>query len=116
MRRSRDDLASLHWSTAEEALPLIPVLVTSLWPHLLLTGFLAGLLGTAATFLVQPRFTATVSFVPVTSSGVRLPASLTGIAAEFGVSASGGAGIPPSVFSDLVKTEDVRNRRHREDA
>jgi uncharacterized protein involved in exopolysaccharide biosynthesis len=110
MHRSRDDAGLLRWSTADEALPLIPALLASSWPQFLLTGFVAGVLGTAATFLVQPRFTAKASFVPVTSSGARLPANLTGIAAGFGISASGGAGIPPSVFSNLVETESVRKQ------
>src|SRR5205814_3013656 len=85
-------------------------LLISSWRQFLLAGFLGGVLGTAATFLVQPRFRATASFVPVTSSGTRLPANLTGIAAQFGISASGGTSIPPSVFSDLVQTESVRKQ------
>src|SRR5690348_6620377 len=110
MRWKRDDGDLPRWSTADEALPIIPDLVISSWPQLLLTGFVAGVLGTAVTFLVQPRFTAVASFVPVTSSSTRLPANLTGIAAAFGISPSGGAGIPPSVFSDLLETENVRKQ------
>src|SRR5256712_14036745 len=110
MRPSHDDVGSLRWSTAEEAFALIPALLRSSWRQFLVTGFLAGRLATAATFLVQPRFTATASFVPVTSSGTRLPANLTGIAAQFGISASAGTSIPPSVFSDLLETESVRKQ------
>src|SRR6266566_696878 len=43
----------------------IPALPTSSWRQVLLTGFQARLFGTAATFLVQARFTATASFVTV---------------------------------------------------
>ena len=65
MRRSPDEVGVLRWSTAEEAVLLIPALPTSSWRRFLLTGFLARLFGTAATFLVEARFTATASFVPV---------------------------------------------------
>src|SRR2546427_100763 len=65
MRRSPDEVGVLRWSTAEEAVLLIPALPTSSWRRVLLTGFLARLFGPAATFLVEARFTATASFVTV---------------------------------------------------
>jgi hypothetical protein len=107
----RRRLAGLgSWSTAEDALLLVPRLVLAAWPQYVIAGFIAGVLGTAATFLVHPRYRANASFVPVTSGTTRLPASLGGIAAQFGISPTVGGGISPTVFDDLVRTAYIRTQ------
>ena len=95
--------------TPEEALGALPGLVRGDWKRLLLTGLCAGVLGVAGSLLVAPEFVTTAVFVPQTSSALRLPASLTGLAAQFGALPSMG-GFAPNLFAVLPDTRYIREQ------
>ncbi len=100
----------MNWATAEEALALLPSLVRQAWRRLLLTGFFGGVLGVAGSFIVQQRFVTTTIFVPQTSSAIpRIPASVAGLAAQFGVLPNTG-GFTPNLFAVLPNTQYIREQ------
>src|SRR6266550_3607806 len=82
--------ASATWSKAEQALALLPRLVRDGWRRLLTLGFAAGVLGVGGSFLVRQQFVTTAVFVPQTSGTPHLPASVAGLAAQFGALPSTG--------------------------
>src|SRR5437899_607059 len=99
----------MSWTTAEEALALLPKLISLGWRRLLRTGLVGGLLGVAGSFLVRPEFVTTAVFVPQTSGATHLPASVAGLAAQFGVVPTG-EGFAPSLFGDLPNTRYIREQ------
>jgi uncharacterized protein involved in exopolysaccharide biosynthesis len=99
----------MSWATAEEALALLPKLISESWRRLLLTGLVGGVLGVAGSFLVRPEFVTTAVFVPQTSGSTHLPASVAGLAAQFGV-VPPSEGFAPSLFGDLPNTRYIREQ------
>ena len=108
--RSPPPPRSTAWGEAEQALAQVPRLVRRTWRRLLLTGLVGGVLGVAVSFLVPQKFVTETVFFPQTSGGSRLPASITGLAAQFGVSAAMGGGFTPNLFSLLPGTRYIREQ------
>lgn len=97
------------WVTPEEALASLPNVLRQRFGALLATGFAAGVLGVAGSFLVPKQYTATVSFIPVVSSSSKLPANLAGIASQFGVMPPGG-GFTQALFAALPGARYIREQ------
>jgi uncharacterized protein involved in exopolysaccharide biosynthesis len=66
-------------------------------------AFITGVI----SFLVKPTFTATTSFVPETNTQTRLPANLSGLAAQFGVSLGAEASKSPKFYAQILRSREL---------
>ncbi len=62
------------------------------------------------SFLVQPTYTATTSFVPEVRSQGRVPAGLAGIAGQFGINLGAEASQSPMFYADVAKSREILDR------
>src|SRR5437773_1237547 len=64
----------------------------------------------AGSFLVPPNYTAVTSFVPELRSQSRLPGSLAGLAAQFGIALGTDASQSPRFYADVAKSQEILDR------
>ena len=62
------------------------------------------------SFLVQPTYTATTSFVPEVRSQGRVPAGLAGVAGQLGISLGAEASQSPMFYADVAKSREILDR------
>src|SRR5947207_1047981 len=69
-----------------------------------------ALLAAVVSLLVPPTYTAITTFVPETSPATRVPASLAGIAGQFGIALGGEASQSPQFYADLIESRELMER------
>ncbi|GBD32954.1 Tyrosine-protein kinase ptk [bacterium HR33] len=70
------------------------------------TAFFAA----AVSLLIPPTYTATTAFVPETATGSRIPAGLSGLASQFGISLGGDATQLPQFYAQVLKSRELLDR------
>jgi len=71
---------------------------------------IAAVLVAFSSFLIPATFTATTTFVPEVRSQGRLPAGLTGLAGQFGVSLGADATQSPRFYAEVAKSREILER------
>ncbi|GIW56586.1 MAG: LPS biosynthesis protein [Nitrospiraceae bacterium] len=70
------------------------------------TAFLTA----AVSLLIPPTFTATTAFVPEAPTGSSIPAGLSGLASQFGISLGGDATQLPQFYAQVLQSRELLDR------
>jgi len=70
----------------------------------------AAVLMAGISLVMRPTFKATTSFVPEVTNGARLPASLAGLASQFGLPLGEDASRSPRFYADVLKSRELLER------
>jgi uncharacterized protein involved in exopolysaccharide biosynthesis len=77
------------------------------WRLVCVLPIFAGLIAAPLTFLLPPKFTATTTFVPATSTTPTVPGDLASFATQFGVSIGNNTALSPDFFASVLGSREL---------
>ena len=105
-----DSPVSLATPSREATLLDIGIILLQRWRLMLGLPFAVAALTAAVSLLMRPIYTASTSFVPEPVAGSQVPASLAGLAGQFGLSLGTDASRSPRFYADVLKSREILER------
>lgn len=97
-------------ASREVSLPDLVILLRRRWRLVLGLPFAMAAVTAVASLIMRPTYTASTTFVPEAGPGTNLPASLAGLAGQFGLSIGADASRSPRFYADVLKSRALLER------